>query len=364
MARRCSPVWLPLAAAVLFGATTPGVKVLVAHSHPLALAGLLYGSAGTGLLLLGWAVGSLAGEVGPSRQDLPWLAGAILAGGVAAPILLLVGLRSGSAAAASLILSLEGVLTGVLAWWAFGESLGPRVALGMVAISGGAVVIAAAPGSTPIATWGTVAVAGACLAWAVDNNLTRKVSAGDPLRIAAIKGVAAGTVNLGLAAFTGTPWPAGVVVALAAATGVVGYGLSLALFVLSLRHLGAARTVANFSVAPFVGATLSLALPGERLTGSLAAAAGLTALGVWLHLTEDHGHEHVHAAFAHRHAHTHDLHHDHDPGPGGKTVSGRHGHWHEHSTCVHAHPHYPDLHHGHRHGEERRQGSNANGSAS
>jgi drug/metabolite transporter (DMT)-like permease len=325
------------------------VKLLVSHSHPLALAGLLYGAAGAGLLVLGRVGVSLPGEVGPSREDLPWLAGAALAGGVIAPVLLLLGLRLGSAAVASLLLSLEGVLTGLLAWWIFGESLGPRLAAGMVAIAAGALVLAWAPGGNLAPTWGAAAVAGACLAWAVDNNLTRHVSASDPLRVAGVKGIAAGAVNLALAAASGVAWPGPGVALAAAVVGILGYGVSLALFVFSLRHLGAARTVGYFSTAPFLGAALSLPLAGERLTWTLLLGAGLTGLGVWLHLTEDHQHQHAHEVLAHRHAHTHDGHHDHGHGPEPKPVGDRHGHWHEHGPCVHAHPHYPDLHHRHAH---------------
>jgi len=340
-------VGLPLAAAVLFGATTPALKTFAAQSHPFALAGLLYGGAGVGLWLLGCVGVSLPGESRPSGRDFPWLAGAVLAGGVTAPVLLLLCLRSGSAAAVSLLLSLEGVLTGVLAWGMFGEALGSRLIMGMGAIAAGAVALTWVPGGTWAPTWETAAVAGACLAWALDNNLTRKVSAGDPLRIAMIKGLAAGAVNLGLASVVGAAWPSPGVAMLTAGVGLLGYGLSLALFVLSLRHLGAVRTVGYFSVAPFVGAGLSLFLPGERLTWALAVGAGLTALGVWLHLSEDHQHEHAHEALAHQHAHTHEDHHIHDHANQPRTR--RHGHWHEHGPCVHAHPHYPDIHHGHSH---------------
>jgi len=342
-----SAVWFPLAAAVLFGATTPVAKLLVVRSDPLVLAGLLYGGAGIGLLLVSGAGASPKGEAGLSREDVPWLAGAVLAGGVVAPVLLLLGLRSGSAATASVLLSLEGVFTGALAWWAFGETLGPRLVVGMLAIAAGAAVLVWAPGAGLSSSWGAAAVAGACLAWAIDNNLTRQVSAGDPLRIAAAKGLVAGVINLALGVVTGAAWPGPGIVAAAAVVGFLGYGLSLALFVLSLRHLGAVRTVAYFAVAPFVGALLSLSLPGEGLTWYLALGAALAAVGVWLYLTEDHGHEHEHDSGGHRHAHTHDAHHAHDHRD--DAAGDRHGHWHEHGPRVHAHPHYPDIHHRHRH---------------
>ncbi|MBP6564968.1 MAG: DMT family transporter, partial [Burkholderiales bacterium] len=129
------------------------------------------------------------------------------------------------------------------------------------------------------------------------------------------------------------------------------YGVSLALFVLALRHLGAARTAAYFSLAPFVGALLAVVLLDEPVTARLIAAAGLMGAGLWLHLAERHDHEHEHGAVEHEHRHRHDDHHRHQHGredPPGEP----HTHRHTHAELVHRHPHYPDLHHRHRHGRE------------
>jgi drug/metabolite transporter (DMT)-like permease len=346
-----SPVWLALAAAALFGASTPFAKLLADRADPLVLAGLLYGGAGIGALA--WRLGSRVGgpripnEAPLSRADLPWLGGAVLAGGVAAPALLLVGLRSISAAAASLLLTLEGVFTAGMAWAVFGEHGDRRLAAGMAAIGAGALVLAWEPGAALPLSWGAVAVAGASLAWAADNNLTRKVSGGDPLAVAAAKGLAGGAASLALGLAAGQELPGLGTAAAAAAVGLAGYGASLVLYVRALRHLGAARTAAYFSAAPFAGAGVALFFPGERWSGALILGGLLTALGVWLHLAERHLHGHRHGGGPHGHAHASDDHHRH-PHPAGAAAEP-HAHPHGHPPVLHRHSHTPDIHHRHGH---------------
>jgi drug/metabolite transporter (DMT)-like permease len=223
------------------------------------------------------------------------------------------------------------------------------VVLGMAAIVAGGVVLSRQSGGTPASHGlGGLGIALACLCWAIDNNLTRKVSASDALFIASGKGLVAGCVNLGLAAGLGLTWPAVPMVLSALLVGLLGYGISLVLFVLALRGLGTARTGAYFSVAPFVGALIALLWLGETISPQLWLAASLMALGVWLHLTEQHAHSHAHEAMEHEHPHTHDAHHQHthafawEPGR-------PHTHAHAHSPMVHRHPHFPDIHHRHPH---------------
>jgi drug/metabolite transporter (DMT)-like permease len=340
-----------LAAAVLFGASAPLAKLLVSAVPPVLLAGLLYLGSGAGLL--GWwlwrrRAGRKAFEAPLTRNDLPWLAGAIIAGGVAAPVLLMWSLVYVQAAHASLLLNLEGVFTALLAWFVFRENFDRRIALGMAFIVAGGVLLSwPEQGGSSNSPW-MLAVAGACLAWAIDNNLTRKIAAGDPVQIAGIKGLVAGLVNTGIALALGDRLP-DVSTTLAVATvGVLGYGVSLALFVLALRHLGSARTGAYFSTAPFIAAALSLILLRETPGVFFWGAAGLMAIGVWLHLTERHEHRHQHESLAHTHRHVHDEHHQHTHD---STQDGRepHSHFHVHAPLLHSHPHYPDLHHRHRH---------------
>jgi drug/metabolite transporter (DMT)-like permease len=343
---------LALASAALFGASTPFAKLLLgAGTGPWLLAGLLYLGSGVGLtwlLLLRKIWGANRAEASLGRADLPWLAFAVLIGGVIGPVLLMLGLRSTDASSASLLLNLEGVATVVIAWTFFGENVDGRILIGVAAILAGAVVLSWSGGPTGIGS-GAFLIAGACLAWGIDNNLTRKFSSADPVQIAAAKGLVAGVVNLTLALVAGAKLPAPTMIGSAALIGLFGYGVSLVLFVLALRNLGSARTGAYFSTAPFMGAMLAVALLGEPVTLQLALAGLLMAVGLYLHLTERHQHPHTHEALEHEHRHVHDEHHQHAHAPG--DPSGEpHTHRHWHTPLAHSHPHYPDLHHRHGHG--------------
>lgn len=345
-----------LMAAVLFGASTPFAKLLVGDIPPLLLAGLLY--AGSGIGLGAWLVARPlfkrfdARESRLAAADLPWLAGAVLSGGIVGPVLLMTGLSLVAASTASLLLNLEGVMTALLAWFVFREQFDRRIFLGMLLIITGGVILSMDEGVSTrgsSALWGMLCIVIACLCWAIDNNLTRKVSASDATQIAAIKGLVAGFVNLAIAfAWLGLPVLAASQVAFAGLVGFCGYGLSLVLFVLALRHLGTARTGAYFAVAPFAGAAISLILPGEHPGLAFWIAAALMMLGIWLHVTESHDHSHTHEHQLHAHPHYHDAHHlhSHDFPWDGKEP---HAHPHEHAPLTHAHPHFPDIHHRHRH---------------
>lgn len=349
--RQLSGVVLALLAAMLFGASAPFAKLLLQDAVPQLLAGLLYAGSGLGLLVV-WLLRRRSVREAPlTRADLPWMAGAITAGGIVGPLLLLIGLGRTPASAASLLLNLEGVFTALIAWFVFQENFDRRIALGMVAILAGGLVLSWEGRVAWGGAAGPLLVAGACLAWAVDNNLTQKVSAGDPVQIAMLKGLVAGAVNTGIALALGARLPGAGRIAGAMVLGFLSYGVSLVLFVLALRQLGTARTGAYFSTAPFVGALASLIVFRERPTLALVTAAALMGLGVWLHLTERHEHEHAHEAMDHTHAHVHDIHHQHAHGPGDPPVMDPipHSHPHHHEPLVHTHAHYPDLHHRHGH---------------
>jgi drug/metabolite transporter (DMT)-like permease len=292
--------------------------------------------------------GHAAGEAPLRRADLPWLGLAILSGGVAGPLLLMLGLSISSASSASLLLNLEGLATMAIAWIVFRENADRRILLGAAAILAGAMVLSWNGGALTF-NWGALLIAVACLCWGIDNNLTRKLSGADPIQIARAKGLAAGAVNMTLALLAGAHFPPLAGLAGAATIGFFGYGLSLVLFVLALRHLGSARTGAYFSVAPFIGAALALAMFAEPVTPQLIAAALLMGAGVWLHLTERHAHAHAHDAMSHEHRHVHDAHHRHTHAPD-DPPGEPHSHPHRHEPLTHAHAHFPDLHH--RHGHE------------
>ncbi len=341
-----------LLAAVLFGVSTPLAKALSPQIDPVLMAGLLYLASGFGLGAYTWlrsrhkVVGSK--EASLSRSDAPWLAAAVVAGGVVGPVLLMWGLAKTPASTTSLLLNLEGVLTALLAWFVFRENFDARIAIGMGLIAAGGICLTWMGRPETGLPWRTIAIIGACLAWAVDNNLTRKVSAGDPVQIAMLKGLVAGSVTSALGFALGAKLPGAWVLLAVGAIGLAGYGLSLTLFVLALRHLGTARTGAYFSIAPFVGAALSILLLREGLTSGFGIATLLMGAGVWLHLTERHEHAHRHEPTEHNHLHTHDVHHQHAHAPS-DPKGEPHAHLHQHEPLVHLHPHYPDIHHRHRH---------------
>jgi drug/metabolite transporter (DMT)-like permease len=346
-------VWFPgvplaLGAAILFGASTPFSKLLLGSVNPWLLAGILYLGAGIGLslfLLLRAAAPEATAESPLKLRDLPWLALVVAAGGIAGPVLLMFGLSATNASTASLLLNLEGVATMAIAWIVFRENVDRRLLLGAAAILAGAVLLSWSGEGLRLG-WGGMLIAGACLAWGIDNNLTRKLSASDPVQIAAVKGVVAGAVNTGLAIYLGAPMVSPPLAVAGAVIGLFGIGVSLVFFMLGLRHLGTARTGAYFSLAPFIGAVLSIVVLGDAVTMWLVIAGALMAVGLWLHLSERHEHEHLHDELEHDHRHVHDAHHQHEhTGP----ITEPHTHMHRHRPMRHKHPHYPDLHHRHGH---------------
>ena len=338
-----SAIAAALGAAALFGLTVPLAKRTLAVESPWLVAGLLYLGSGIGLGILAvmqrrrWTV---------ARSELPWLCGAILSGGVVAPVLLMLGLGRDTASGASLLLVTEGVLTSVIAWCVFRENVDRRVLLGFLAITAGVVVLLADSARDGVAPLPALFVLGACLFWAIDNTFTRKVALADAPQLAALKGLIAGATNAALAVAAGARWPAATTVAYVGLLGFLGYGASLVLFVVALRGLGAARTSAYFSTGPFLGATAAVVLLGEPATVQLVAAGLLMVIGVWLHLTESHSHEHEHAELVHDHFHAHDEHHRHHPD--GAAVAP-HAHPHRHERLRHRHAHFPDSHHTHDH---------------
>jgi drug/metabolite transporter (DMT)-like permease len=345
-----------LGAALLFGASTPLAKQLLRDTPPMLLAGLLYLGSGLGLSAArlvrdrGWRTPPM------SRSEWLWLLLAIGFGGVLGPLLLMLGLARSSASSASLLLNLEAVFTALLAWIGFRENTDRRVVLGMALIVAGAAVLGAR-GAAHALGFGSGAplIVLACLCWAFDNNLTRTVSASDAVFLAGLKGLAAGIVNTGLALLLGARLPAAAGLAASLALGLLGYGVSLVLFVLALRDLGAARTGAYFSTAPFMGAAIAVLAFAEHPGPAFWLAAILMASGVWLHLQERHEHAHTHPPVLHTHRHIHDEahQHPHDCDWGGREP---HTHEHAHALLTHSHAHYPDIHHRHPHEGEQSQG--------
>lgn len=348
----------PLAAvalsAVLFGVSTPLAKLLLGGIHPVALAGLLYAG-----VFLGLGACRLAGRLarrgacaaeGPreaplGRGDWPWLAGAVLAGGIVAPICLMTGLSRTTGFAASLLLNFEAAATALVAVVLFKESAGKRVWAALALMTAGGVLLSWDPGQGRIEPAGPLLVLAAMAGWGLDNNLTRQISAKDPVQIAMIKGLAAGAVALGLAFATGRGFDLRIAAAGGLAVGAVCYGLSLVLFIKGLEGLGAFRTGALFSLAPFVGSLASVVLLGDRVTPLMGAAGALMAGAAGLVVLEKHVHAHHHGRLVHSHAHVHsDLHHEHAHEG---NLREPHAHEHVHEETDHIHGHWPDTHHRH-----------------
>lgn len=339
-----------LLAAVLFGGSTPLAKLLVGDVDPWILAGILYFGSGIGLsciLIIRYLKTKTFPDI-PNKKDLVWLMGATVFGGIFGPVLLMKGLSLTSASTSSLLLNVEGVLTSGLAWVLFKEHYDRRIVVGMAAIIIGSIILSWSSNGSFVLTTGSLFVIGACLCWAIDNNLTRNVSANDAVLITTIKSAVAGTTNLILALVLGLKFPTLLNVTLGALLGFFGYGLSIVFFVLSLRAIGTSRTGAYFSAAPFVGAILSVILFQNEITIQLILAGLCMGWGVWLHLTEVHTHTHEHEHLNHTHEHVHDEHHKHEHSlidPTGE----KHTHFHEHKKMIHKHPHFPDIHHRHSH---------------
>lgn len=326
-----------LLAAALFGAGAPVAKLLLPGTGPLLLAGLLYLGAGTGLLPL-----RSRREAPLSRADGPALLGVIFFGGIAGPALLLWGLERLTAVSASLLLNLEAPLTIALAVALFGEHLARLELLGALLITAGSALLGFEP-SRPSAA-GACAIALACLCWAIDNNLTQKLSLKDPLQVVRLKALAAGAVNATLGLLAGAALPGAWTLLAALALGAVSYGASLVFHLRAQRALGAARQSALFATAPFVGALVALPLLHERLGPLDLAAGALMICGVVALIRARHGHVHTHAPLAHEHLHSHDEHHAH-----GHDAEGPHSHPHEHDPLTHSHAHVSDAHHRHKH---------------
>ena len=341
-------------AAVLFGASTPLAKLLLGEIHPVALAGVLYAGVFLGLGAYRAAAKLSGGRVKPpadpplERRDLPWLAGAILAGGIAAPICLLLGLSHVTGLAGSLLLNFEAAATALIAALMFKENAGGRVWAGLALMTAGGILISWDPAGGRLDAAGPLLILAAMAGWGLDNNLTRHVSEKDPVQIAMLKGLFAGAASLTLAFALRIRIPLGLPAAGGLAVGALSYGLSLVLFIKGLKGLGAFRTGALFSLAPFAGALASIPVLGDRIRPATAAAGLLMAAAVGLVVREKHVHAHRHDRVTHAHAHVHsDGHHGHPHEP---EVREPHAHEHVHEETEHVHGHWPDgLHrHGHR----------------
>ena len=337
-----------LGAAALFGVSVPLAKILVPTTGTVMLAALLYLGAGLGVAVLSAVFRDVRGgrESGLTRADIPLLLGIVLSGAVVGPVLLLLGLHQLSAVAASLLLNLEAPFTILLAVWFFRDHVGgvEIVAIGFIVL--GALSLTHGEGAFSASWTGGTAVAGACLSWAIDNNLTQRLSIRDPLAIVRVKALAAAPISFALALAVGEALPPSRELGYGMVLGLFSYGLSVVFAVRSLRLLGAAREAAYFATAPFIGALVAAGLLGEHLGARELFAMTVMGAGVVVLLRAEHEHVHTHEAMEHDHAHVHDEHHVHEHD---EPTSEPHAHVHGHAPLTHEHPHLPDVHHRHRH---------------
>lgn len=349
-----APFLQALAAAALFGMSAPLSKLFLGEVEPVALAAFLYLGSGLGLLLLKlsqrvWGT-AVPPETPIGKEDIPWLAGAIVAGGIAAPIVLLFSLRETAAATASLLLNFEGVATTLIAAFAFKEAVTRRAWAAIITITAATILLSYSPGSSWGFSFGALGILLACVLWGIDNNFTRNISGKDPLTIVIVKGLAAGLFSLLLAMLLGNALPSLRIMLGALLLGSLSYGLSITLFIRGMRHLGAARTSALFSTAPIAGVLLSLLLFSETPSLLFLLALPLMIGGAIYLVNEEHSHYHAHSATFHDHWHSHeDAHHTHTHD--GAPASGAHAHAHPHEPVEHDHHHLPDLTHRHTHEE-------------
>ncbi len=342
-----------LLAAVLFGASAPLAKLLLGEIQPVSLAALLYLGSGTGILIFKILSSvfraSSEKEAGLAQSDLKWLAGAVFAGGVAAPILLLFSLRATAASTASLLLNFEAVATAVIAALVFKEAIGRRTIWVLLMVTLASILLSWDTSGQWGISLGALGILGACILWGIDNNLTRNISAKDPLMIVLVKGLGAGSFSLILSFILGNELPGLTTILAALILGSLSYGLSIVLFIRAMRGLGAARTGALFGTAPLVGAGLSLLVFRDTPSLQFWIALPLIAIAVVLLLSEKHGHRHAHEELTHEHSHRHDDGHHNHTHSGLTDRSLTHSHVHTHEYLEHDHPHVPDIHHRHTH---------------
>lgn len=346
------PLIYILVSAALFGLSTPLAKLLLGDIAPIALAGLLYLGAFLGLALYSLISGSLTvrGDAASSRlqrPDILWLAGAIVAGGVLAPITMMMGLDLVSGFSASLLLNLEGLCTAIIAVFIFRENAGKRIWLALLFMTAAGVFLSWDASHGKFSVLGPLLIVFATLCWGIDNNLTRHISDKDPVQITWIKGLIAGTTSLSIALALGIRIHLDLTILYAVLLGALSYGLSLVFFIKALQGLGSSRTGAFFSMGPFIGAIVSVLIFKTWNISVMLPALALMVAGVWLIVGERHVHTHEHQAINHQHEHKHDDQHHLHEHP--QTTQGAHIHEHYHPELVHAHVHWPDSYHRHEH---------------
>ena len=347
------PMLQAITAALLFGASAPIAKLLLGNIEPVPLAAFLYLGSGIGLLIFkvfqGFRKEYKKAEAGIKNEDIKWLFGSVLVGGIFAPIILMFSLKNTPASTTSLLQNFEGVSTTLIAVFIFKEAIGKRVWLAVAAITSASILLSWNPDSEWGFSIGALGVLLACVFWGLDNNFTRNISAKDPLITVIIKGIGAGSFSLLLAVLLHNEFPDLKIIIGSMLLGFFCYGLSIVLFILSMRNLGASRASAFLGTAPFAGALLSFLLLHELPNILFCAAIPIMIIGAVLLLGEEHIHRHIHDLIEHEHRHNHnDGHHEHEHEHENIKLP-EHSHLHKHEVIEHTHAHTPEIHHRHAH---------------
>ncbi len=345
---------IALIAALLFGASAPFAKVLLNEFKPLQLAGILYLGSGIGLLLIKMIqikVLNLKNEEAKiERKEIKWLAGAVVFGGIIAPIILMIGLNKTQASTASLLLNFEAVSTTIIAMVFFKEHIGKRLWIAILLITIASIILSLDLSGNWGISLGCIGIILACILWGIDNNFTRNISLKDPFAIVIIKGLVAGSFSIILSIKFGYVFPEIKKIVFGLLLGFFSYGFSLILFIKALRNLGSARTSAFFGFAPFLGTIISIIIFKDKQNVLFYISLPIMITGAYLLLKEEHTHKHIHEEILHEHLHNHnDGHHEHTHEIDEEIENGKHSHKHTHEKKEHSHEHLPDIHHRHQH---------------
>lgn len=343
-----SPILLAILAATFYGVSTPISKLLMHELPPAFLAALLYLGAGFGMAIIN--LFRIKGrnnqkEARITKPDLPYIIGMVILD-IVAPIALMFGLSMTTPANASLLNNFEIVATSLIALLIFKEAIGKRMWIAIVLITLASIILSFEDITSLSFSIGSILVIFACLCWGFENNYTRKLSLKDPLQIVVVKGLGSGVGALIIAIAIREFSFNLIFIIFALLLGFLAYGLSIYLYILAQRELGAARTSAYYAVAPFIGVGLSFIVFNQSISTTFFVALVIMVLGAYFAATERHKHMHIHEFIEHEHRHNHeDGHHDHTHG----YPVTEHSHPHKHELKTHEHTHTPDMHHNHGH---------------
>lgn len=334
-----------IAAAALYAINIPFSKLLLQHVQPTAMAAFLYLGAGVGLFLYGRITGAKEKEESLTRKELPYTIGMVVLD-IAAPILLMLGLQRTSSANASLLNNFEIVATSLIAFFVFREALSRRLILAILLVTAASIALTFEGKGSFQFNAGSLLVLGAACCWGLENNCTRMLSSKSAVQITTIKGIFSGLGSMVIALAVGDPFPGAGWALAVMGLGFVAYGLSINFYIRAQKELGAAKTSAYYSVAPFLGVIFGVLVFGEKpelqFYIGLVIMIAATVLMVKDTIRLQHTHEHIHVhTHEHRHGelvHTHEHEHIHV-----------HTHIHGEDAASHAHTHEDLEDHTHVH---------------